>query len=241
MHSVPKTKDTILWQNQFGDIEYNYQVAATLQTDNHDFKKKIKEALAWDQIAQDIRKNLNYEEDFEEQDSILTYQELVYVPASCRKELVDEFHGAQPHGHQGSAKTLEQISQTYYFPHMQRFIEDALQKCNICRKAKHKKHQLYKLMKSLKMPAGAWTSVALDFIVKLSKSKEPITKVVYNSILVITDRLTKYEYFIPYKKASSAEDLAYIFSKYVVGNYELLEEIISNVIHGYSEHSVIRN
>ncbi len=33
----------------------------------------------------------------------------------------------------------------------------------------------------------------------------------YNIILVINNRLTKLVYFIPYKKASSAKDLTYIF------------------------------
>ena len=64
-------------------MEYNHWVAATLQIDNHNFKKNVKEALAWDQIAQDIWENLDNEEDFEEQDGILTYQGLVYIPASC--------------------------------------------------------------------------------------------------------------------------------------------------------------
>ena len=75
---------------------------------------------------------------------------------------------------------------------------------------------------------GAWTSVTLDFIVKLLKSKELITKIVYNLIFVIMNRLTKYEYFIPYKKASSAEDFIYTFYKYMIGNYRLPEEIISD-------------
>ena len=90
-------------------MEYNHRVAITLQTDNHDFKKKVKKALAWDQIAQDIQENLDNDKDFEEQDGILTYQRLVYVPAFCQKELVDKFHSAQPHNHQRSAKTLERI------------------------------------------------------------------------------------------------------------------------------------
>ena len=111
---------------------------------------------------------------------------------------------------------------------MQGFVEDALQKCNTYWKAKHKKHQPYGLMKSPKTPTGAWISVVLDFIVKLPKSKEPITKVVYNSILVIINRLTKYGYFIQYKKALLAEDLAYTFYKYVVRNHGLPEEIIFN-------------
>ena len=53
-------------------------------------------------------------------------------------------------------------------------------------------------------------------------------KVLYDSVLVITDRLTKYKYFIPYKKALSAEELAYIFLRVIAVNYELLKEIISD-------------
>ena len=83
-------------------------------------------------------------------------------------------------------------------------------------------------MKILKTPIGAWTSVALDFIIKLPKSKELITNIVYNSILVITNRLTKYGYFIPYKETSLAEDLVYTFYKYMVENHGLPKEIISD-------------
>ena len=50
----------------------------------------------------------------------------------------------------------------------------------------------------------------------------------YNAILVIVDWLTKYAYFLPYKEALTAKDLAYIFLKIVVSKYRLLEEIISN-------------
>ena len=50
----------------------------------------------------------------------------------------------------------------------------------------------------------------------------------YNAILVIIDRLTKYAHFLPYKEASTAEDLAYIFLKIVVSKHGLLEEIILN-------------
>ena len=53
-------------------------------------------------------------------------------------------------------------------------------------------------------------------------------KAVYDSILVITDRLTKYRYFIPYKEASSAEKLAYMFLRVIAANHGLPEEIISD-------------
>jgi hypothetical protein len=61
--------------------------------------------------------------------------------------------------------------------------------------------------------------VALDFIIKLLLFKELIIGVIYNSIIVITDRLTKYVYFIFYFESFLAEDLAYIFYKYVIANH----------------------
>ncbi|KFY46529.1 hypothetical protein V494_00438, partial [Pseudogymnoascus sp. VKM F-4513 (FW-928)] len=61
---------------------------------------------------------------------------------------------------------------------------------------------------STPVPKGAWKSIALDFIVKLPLSKDPLTGVEYNSILVITERLTKYGKFVPYLEASDAKALA---------------------------------
>ena len=53
-------------------------------------------------------------------------------------------------------------------------------------------------------------------------------KAVYDLILVIMNRLIKYRYFILYKEASSAEELAYMFLRVIAANYGLPEEIISD-------------
>jgi hypothetical protein len=68
----------------------------------------------------------------------------------------------------------------------------------------------------------------LDFIVKLPLSKEIFTKITYDLILVIINRLTKYAYFIPYKKELTAEELIYTFNRNIITNHEILKEIISN-------------
>jgi hypothetical protein len=68
----------------------------------------------------------------------------------------------------------------------------------------------------------------LDFIIKLPPSKEALTGVIYDSILVVTDRLTKYAHFIPYKEGSTAEELAYTFNRNIIINHGIPEEIISN-------------
>jgi hypothetical protein len=68
----------------------------------------------------------------------------------------------------------------------------------------------------------------LDFVVKLPPSKEALIRVTYDSILVVTNRLTKYAYFIPYKEGSTAEELVYIFNRNIIANYGIPEEIINN-------------
>jgi hypothetical protein len=64
--------------------------------------------------------------------------------------------------------------------------------------------------------------VALDFVTKLPLFKKLITGVIYNSIIIVTDRLTKYAYFISYFENFLTEDLAYMFYKYIVANYGFL-------------------
>jgi hypothetical protein len=64
--------------------------------------------------------------------------------------------------------------------------------------------------------------VVLNFITKLSPSRELMTRVIYDFIMVVTDRLTKYAYFIFYFKSFLTEDFAYIFHKHVIANYGFL-------------------
>jgi hypothetical protein len=52
----------------------------------------------------------------------------------------------------------------------------------------------------------------MDFIVKLSKSKELEIEKLYDFIYVVTNRLTKYEYFILCRENMSVEELAYLFN-----------------------------
>ena len=59
-------------------------------------------------------------------------------------------------------------------------------------------------------------------------SKEKVTGVEFDSMLVIIDRLTKYTYMLLYKEASIVEDLTYTFLRTIVTNYKLLKEIISD-------------
>ncbi len=83
-------------------------------------------------------------------------------------------------------------------------------------------------MRSLKVFKEVWKFIILNFIIKLSLSKNLITNINYNSILIIINRLTKYIYFINYLKTSNIEDLIYTFLQIIFVNYNMLVEIISD-------------
>ena len=58
-------------------------------------------------------------------------------------------------------------------------------------------------------------SIALDFIVKLPKSKS------YNTILTITDTFSKASIFIPCNESIDAEQTALLYTTYVLPHYGL--------------------
>ena len=65
-----------------------------------------------------------------------------------------------------------------------------------------------------------------DFIVKLLKLKDSITKQEYNSIFIIIDKFTKWGYFIAYIKEILVKDIAQVYIKEVFLRYRVLDKII---------------
>ena len=47
--------------------------------------------------------------------------------------------------------------------------------------------------------------MSMDFITKLPKSKDPVTRITYDSIMVIIDRFTKYLIAVLFKETHTAE------------------------------------
>jgi hypothetical protein len=62
----------------------------------------------------------------------------------------------------------------------------------------------------------------------LLKLKDPITRQIYNIILVIVDKLIKWGYFIVYIEEILVEDITRIYIKEVFIRYRVLIKIISD-------------
>jgi hypothetical protein len=142
--------------------------------------------------------------------------------------LVKEIHEERASGHPGIERTIEKITRDYYFPGLRTMVKRIIQECDICARTKAARHAPYGHLQSIEPPKEAWKEIAWDFIVKLPPSREPMTEATYDAIWVVTDRLTKYAYFIPYKEASSATDLAYIFQRTIHSQHGLPHSIITD-------------
>ena len=68
----------------------------------------------------------------------------------------------------------------------------------------------------------------LDFVIKLSPSKDLTLGVTYDSILVVVDYLIEYGIMLLYREKLDAKQLAYTFLRDVVANHEMPEELISD-------------
>ena len=68
----------------------------------------------------------------------------------------------------------------------------------------------------------------MDFITKLPKSKDPVTEITYNSIMVIVDRFTKYLITVLFKETHTAEQLGYLLLDRLVRDHRVLIMIITD-------------
>ncbi|KAF7826402.1 Transposon Ty3-G Gag-Pol polyprotein [Senna tora] len=88
----------------------------------------------------------------------------ICVPiCSVRELLVRESHSGGLMGHFGVHKTLDTLSEHFYWPHMRKDVEKICSKCIACRHAKSKSmpHGLYT---PLPIPTHPWTDISMDFV-----------------------------------------------------------------------------
>ena len=127
----------------------------------------------------------------------------------------------------------------YYFLSIRKIVTRIIGEYEEYIRNKLAQHVLYRELKNLDILGQVQNLVSIDFIVKLLKSKELIIKVIYDSILVIVDRLTKFTYFMPYQEKLTVEDLAYVVKKVLLGNYQMPREFIldyNNMFHRRVHH-----
>jgi hypothetical protein len=111
----------------------------------------------------------------------MLYKGLVYVPnnEALKQKVVQQFHN-NIMGHPEQWKTLELITQEYYWPGMMEFIKAYIKGCATCQTTKIRP-PVKVLLKLTEISEGPWETITMDFITDLPTSKG------YDSILTVVD------------------------------------------------------
>ena len=80
-------------------------------------------------------------------------------------------------------------------------------------------------MKSSKSP---WDEVFMNFIIKLSKSKNSTNEEAYDAILVMIDRLIKYCHIVLFKEIYNVEQLKYVVLNRLIRYQKISKEFIND-------------
>lgn len=97
-----------------------------------------------------------------------------------------------------------------------------MQKCDICQRNKADLAAYPGLLQPLPIPEVVWSQISMDFINGLPKSKG------YEVILVIVDKLSKYDHFIHLKHPYTSQSVAKVFMKHVYRLNGLPDFIVSD-------------
>ncbi|APA11524.1 hypothetical protein SS1G_04937 [Sclerotinia sclerotiorum 1980 UF-70] len=220
---------TILKQDNDALVHNKPQLAATSGVNYDTIKDIIKTEYSTDATAKKILAIPdNPERGFTIEDGFIHFHDKLYIPSNLAKDYVTEQHELPAHGHQGIIRTFARIRREVYFPKMRTIAENVVGNCDICIRNKAAQYAPYGQLKTPELPTQLWKSIAWDFVVKLPLSKDPVTQKEYDSILVVTDRLTKFAHMIPFCETWTADGLAYIFMRNIVSIHGVPDEIISD-------------
>lgn len=81
-------------------------------------------------------------------------------------------------------------------------VDSFVKQCQVCQQAKHELSHPAGLLQPLPIPQGARQDISMDFIKGLPTSEDS------NVILVVVDRFTKCNHFIPFKHPFTAHIVA---------------------------------
>ena len=118
--------------------------------------------------------------------------------------MIQQYHDNFMQNYSGIFKITELFSQNYYFPEIKK-IEYYISKYSNYQYNKYNIYIPYRYIQFAKIIKYFWQEITINFIIKLLKSENYITGVLYNSILIVINKLTKYLYLILYKETNNAK------------------------------------
>lgn len=151
--------------------------------------------------------------------------------SEIRNSILEGAHKSKLSNHPGVTKMYQDLRQNLWWPGMKKQVVEYVTSCLICQKAKVEHEQPEGKLQPLDVPEWKWTSISVDFITGLPKTKKK-----NDSIWVIVDRLTKLAHFLPLKTTHNGAKLAEIYIEEIMRLQGVPSSIISDRDPKFTSH-----
>ena len=122
------------------------------------------------------------------------------MPVGARVQIMELCHDSPAGGHFRTEKTLDFVTQNYYWLDLRSCIHDYTYGCDTCAQIKPLRQKPNGELKSLEALTRPWTDITVDIIPELPLSfstAETESAQGYNAILTVVDRFSKITHLIP--------------------------------------------
>ena len=139
----------------------------------------------------------------------------IYVPdvGNFQLKVLQHNHDHLVSGHFSQDQTINLVRHNYVWLKLWSSFKSYVKSYTTCMHSKPQRHHLYRLLKQLPVLECLWSSISIEFIKKLPSSSS------FDTIIVISDWLTKQSIFIPMVNMINALLLAKLFVLYVFSKY----------------------
>ena len=154
---------------------------------------------------------------------LLTMGKRVLVPRTLVTSIVAMYHELEFYGHSGVLETMALVKRDYICSHPRHYVERYIFSCDVCQAAKSRRVDTARQPRPLPVPDTKWHSVSIDWVSGL-----PSTTRGHDAIMTVVDRFSKRGMFIPCRKATTADDLVYVFLREVIRLKGCPRQIVSD-------------
>ncbi|QRW20479.1 Retrotransposable element Tf2 protein [Rhizoctonia solani] len=183
-----------------------------------EIRSRLREDPSLDQIIQFLTEDADNAppsirkayRDYDWEEDLLWYRGKLVVPdfEPLKDRLLKEFHDSPLAGHPGQQRTLELLSQNYWWPGMKSSAKEWVECCPTCQ-ANQRAHNPVISLKPLEVPPFPFHTISYNFITGFPRSNG------HDAILVVIDSFSKFGHFIPTSKKVTAKGLADLFVSHV--------------------------
>jgi hypothetical protein len=140
------------------------------------------------------------------ENDLLRWENKWYVLSDLlKREFLKQNHDDSYVDHFEHERTLNLLKRKYFWNNMNKNIKKYVDSCSICHRVKFVKHKSHDLLQVLSISKSSRQNWTMNFITDLLFSKH--RNIVYDSILMIIDRYTKFSLYISSKKTWNVENL----------------------------------